>query len=281
MTKKKISFSDFDIDHLDEVLPLLKEVLIKFKIDFFILGALARDINLLSEGFSPVRITKDVDIAAFIPKPKKFDEIMEELVKSYRFNQVKTNPVRLVHESSIIVDILPFNQLTSQNTEMIVFGSAFANFNLKGLNEVFENGIEEFFIENDDQYSVVTPAAIILLKFLAYNDKPDWRLKDLEDIAHLFLKYFDLNETEIFEHHNDLFENDRDLQTISARVIGRKLRLILAPNDVLKDHFLSILKSYVQDAGSEPILVLSKNMEKPPEDIIQYLVEILIGIEEG
>lgn len=265
---------------MDQILPVLEEVFRIFSIDFYILGGLARDIHFLSEGLTPRRITRDIDVAAFVPDPSSYSHIMQRLIKERDFEKVTGNPVRLRHITGVVVDILPFNEMTSADLEMTRFGPAFIDFNLKGFYEVFEQGLTEISINSDHRYKVTTPEAIIFLKFFAYEDKPDWRLKDLEDIGQLLRYYFDLNETDIYLHHNDLFGEERELETISARVLGRKLKPVLAPNEFLKRSFQSILARYIEAPHSMPVLALSRYMDKPPEDVVRYMKEIITGLNE-
>lgn len=280
MPEKKLSFSQFEIAHLRQVLPLLEKILHEHYIDFYILGGLARDVHFLNEGITPKRITRDIDIAAFIPDPPDYEKLMQDLAKIQGFERMKDNPIRLQHSSGVAVDILPFDEMTSSGGAMERFGPAFAEFTLRGLHEVFKRSTSEFFIEEAHSYQVTTLEAIIFLKLLAYDAKPEWRQKDLEDIAQLLLCYFDFNDNDIYENHNDLFENERSLEAVSARVIGRKINAFLTPNSRIKEIFYSMLNKYIEKPQAPIFLILAKEMKKTPEEILECFEEIRTGFNE-
>lgn len=250
-------------------------------IDFYILGGLARDIIFLKEGITPQRITRDVDLAAFIPNPPAYELLLQDLVGNERFERISANPVRLLHPSGVVVDILPFNEMTSNSTELVRFGPALVEFNLKGLHEVFEKSVREYAIEGEHRYKVTTPEAIIFLKLLAYDNKPEWRQKDLEDIGQLMLHYFNLNDNDIYENHNELFEEERELEEISARVIGRKIKVILEANSLIYQTFKALLSKFIGNPSATIFTILSREMKRTPEDIQEYFKEIKIGLEEN
>ncbi|HFA49124.1 MAG TPA: hypothetical protein ENJ95_08910 [Bacteroidetes bacterium] len=282
MPNKNLSFQQFEIEHLDVVLPCLERVFRKNSIDFYILGGLARDINFLSEDVRVRRITKDLDVAVFIPEPALYREVMTELVKKEGFQRISGNPLRLLHLSGAIVDILPFDERTGSDASMARFGPAFADFNLQGLYEIFAHSTREHIIQGKHRYQVTTPEGIILLKFIAYNDKPERRLKDLEDIGQLLKHYFDLNDLDIYENHNDLFEDDEKLlEQVSARVIGRKIRDVLGTNKNMEAAFHGIIEQHIA-AGEEGrvAIYLSNEMDVTPEVAIVLLKEIQMGLLE-
>jgi len=68
------------------------------------------------------------------------------------------------------------------------------------------------------------------------------RSDDLDDIAVIINHYFILEEKLIYEQHIDLFTVDfHDLKLLSARVLGREIRLILQKNELLRTRILTIL----------------------------------------
>lgn len=281
MSKKKLSFRQFKIGHLDEVLTCVERVLRSHGLDFYILGGLARDIHFLQEGYQPRRITRDVDIAVFIPVSSKYDALLEELIANESFSRTTGNPVRLRHPAGVIVDILPFNEGTSANSGMAHFGPALADFNLKGLLEVYQFSADEVEIEDGHRYKVASLEAIMMLKFMAFDSKPEWRQKDMEDIGLLWKHYFDFNDIEIYDHYFDLFDPDRSLTAIASRVIGRKISVALSFNAALLQQFESVLEKYATDKESHAIAILCKEMELMPEEVTGLMEEMREGVREG
>jgi len=57
---------------------------------------------------------------------------------------------------------------------------------------------------------------------IAWDDRPEMRGDDIDDIAEILKNYFHFNSDAIFEHHNDLF-GDNDLDEIAAQYLGREI----------------------------------------------------------
>ncbi|MDZ7773066.1 MAG: hypothetical protein U5K31_10070 [Balneolaceae bacterium] len=94
---------------------------------------------------------------------------------------------------------------------------------------IYVNGLEEVFrkatvlaVDNDAdvQFRVATLPAILLLKLIAYDDRPEKRTQDPGDIRGIIRNYFDIEDRMIYDHHNDLFERDLELHEYAAIVIG-------------------------------------------------------------
>ena len=72
---------------------------------------------------------------------------------------------------------------------------------------------------------------LIILKLIA-NDDNSSRTKDLVDIQHILDVYFDINQLEIWENYldvMDLYDTTTTifLQLVSARIVGRKMKMLL------------------------------------------------------
>ena len=130
---------------------------------------------------------------------------------------------------------------------------------------VFVNGFEEIFRratiqvkdEDDDlEFKVATLPAILLLKLLAYDDRPEKRTQDPWDIARIIENYFEIEKEMIWEEHHDLFDEDSGLIEIGARVIGREINQIISDNRTLKERVLSILslENQVQKTMAEAMV---------------------------
>lgn len=72
-------------------------------------------------------------------------------------------------------------------------------------------------------------SGMVILKLIAWNDKPEYRENDLADILKIIQNYYDIKFSEIVEHHYDIFPEDDnigiDQLLIGSEVIGRKAKL--------------------------------------------------------
>jgi predicted nucleotidyltransferase len=76
----------------------------------------------------------------------------------------------------------------------------------------------------------------VLLKLVAYDGRPEKRLKDARDIANIIENYFDLQTDLVYDQHNDIFNVAEDalnqlfLEEVSAEVLGREIKKIIKDN---------------------------------------------------
>ena len=143
------------------------------------------------------------------------------------------------------------------------------------LKEVFERGIEGVIFDDGATYQVATIPAIVLLKFIAWDDRPEYRLKDLQDIAVILDNYFHRFSDDIYDNHSDLFDN-RELEEIAAYVIGRKIKSIIGDSADLKKRIIHILTDK-QKAIAERLILKTEQGEA---DIVKVLQNLLDGILE-
>jgi predicted nucleotidyltransferase len=64
--------------------------------------------------------------------------------------------------------------------------------NVEGFQEVFDSASEEIKTESQ-QFKVCTLAGIVILKLIAWDDRPEWRREDAGDIAEIIKNYYHFN----------------------------------------------------------------------------------------
>src|SRR5690242_428632 len=205
---------------LKEIFDALEEAFKALKIDYYLIGALARDI-WYARGNIPFRTTKDVDFAVLIGSRAAYDGVKRYLKDRRGFGDNRGNSFVMRAPSGIQVDILPFGEIEIDDGVKIE-GAGLTTIKVNGFKEVYRFGTEEVEMKTGHNFKVATLQAIILLKLIAYDDRPEQRSKDARDIANILLHFFDLHADLIYEHHGDLFGvEERSLEEISAIVIGR------------------------------------------------------------
>jgi predicted nucleotidyltransferase len=245
--------------YFDQIFDAATEAFETIGVEAFLIGAKARDIWFLPA--KAYRFTRDVDWVIANDNEKIFQDLKQYLIQHKGFTAL-SNDYSLLSPHAIKVDLVPFVGTTLE---------------LKGLQEVFERGAK---IPKGKNYKVATLPAIVFLKLLAWNNKPEERVKDIQDISEILTRYFDIDSDDIFENHNDLF-NERELEDIAARVIGRKISYILGDSDDLKQRIIKILEINTQNPNQSPIArIMSQLTEKLEDEEAHLLAEILIGIKE-
>ena len=229
---------------ISEMLMELQAVFYKFNIDFYLVGAVARDIHLYAnEQFISARGTKDVDLAITISDQGQYKQVKAALVQTGLFEEHQTEAIKLIYKNSIEVDLLPFGDIEQQNRDVRLTDPIFV-LNMPGFKEIYPF-VSDFVLENGQMIKVCTMEGIVLLKLIANNDLPE-RTKDITDIEHIIQTYFDLYDDDIYEVHNAILElydtKDNDyFQLVCARLIGRKMSIMLEGSPALFQRIIAIL----------------------------------------
>ena len=274
----KINIEQLRQEGLKELFEALERAFNALKIDFYLVGAIARDTWFVQNGMRPSG-TKDVDFAVFIPAKEDFEKLKKHLKEKEGFNDSTQNEFVLFSPKGLQVDLLPFGEIEVEGKVMLE-GKGFAKIAVNGFREVYETGTHP--VEFDKQtFKVCSLPGIIILKLIAYDDRPQERQKDIEDVRLIFDHYFDIESDIIYENHNDLFDNNAELPHIAARVLGRQMKLILDRSIDLKQRVVSILESQIQNPEKSKIAeLMNKGTDKSIEATINIMKELLIGIHE-
>lgn len=247
--------------------PLLKEILghinvaaLPLGIDFYVAGAVARDYHLSKmPDYIPSRRTEDIDVAVMVANEEEFIQLKKALINTALFKEHK-EPIKLIYKDGIELDLLPFGEIEESGITRLTKPKTFTldmpGFSL--LNEFTE--IVQW--DEELQAKICAIEGIVLLKLIAYNDKPH-RTKDLVDIQQIIKHYFDITSDEIYENHFDLMElydtNDRDyMPKVCAHVIGRKLKVMLGTDEKLNERIQGILSNPEQSFWENILIGLSE-----------------------
>ena len=234
-----------------EMLKITETVFSKHNIQYYLVGAVARDIHL-SDYKSPRR-TKDIDLAILIDNENQFYEVKNALLHTGHFKEHETEPIKLFYKNAIELDLLPFGKIENEKRETILTKPILFTMDVPGFKELMPH-IQQIHIEGTT-LNICPLEGIIILKIISYNQNPS-RDKDLADIEHFISVYFDIHSEEIYNDHYDilnLYENNTEFQQlVSQRLIGRKIKRLLQHNPPM----LNKIKEYCTDSSSSRITML-------------------------
>jgi predicted nucleotidyltransferase len=238
MSTSNQTYKELAIPYFKEALDSIDEVMKKLKVPYYLIGASAIALELLKKGVKPGRGTKDIDFAIMISSIKEFEAIVSEL-KNYGFNKVEA-PWTLYNPAfNMVIDLLPFGEIEEKFT--INFNERQTDLHILGFSEV----LEEATSVQIEEKSINIPSlpGMVILKLIAWSDRPEERSDDLYDILRIIEHYFDYNYDEIVEHHNDRFPEDQDLDPIkvSARVLGRNASKFLTISEAIHHRILKTI----------------------------------------
>lgn len=236
----------FPNGRLLEMLEVFGKVAGSLGIDFFLVGALARDLRLYeNSNLASKRMTKDVDIAILLASEDQFYEVKEALLATGDFVAHEREAIKLLYRQAIEVDLLPFGEIENLDRETRIEKPRPFIMDVPGFREVLP-ATEQVKVEGLT-IRVCSLEGIVLLKIIANADNPS-RTKDIADIEHIVNVYFELNDERIYQECNDVFglydAIDIDyLRLVSARVIGRIMGKLLADSPALRQRMLDILQT--------------------------------------
>lgn len=260
----------------------LEQCFKKFDIHYYLIGANARDVQLYKSGSKPNRGTADIDFAVMLPDMDTYHALMAEL-NNMQFQTAYGNlPYRLYYKASnSVIDILPYGQIAQDKT--VKFTDRAIELSVLGMDGVGQ-AIEEF--EHPEGFSIpVSPLhGMVLLKLVAWSERPEKRVKDLLDIKVLIDGAWNIYEDELYTENSpyaDLFDVENfDTQITAARVLGRKMKEILALDIQLNQTVRSVLENEL-NADVGPIAKqLVGNGYETAEDVKAIVEAINSGIND-
>lgn len=278
-----MNFNKLNETALKEVFSALEETFKKLNIDYYLIGAIARDI-WYTRGNKNFRTTKDIDFAALVGSLEEYQSVKDYLKDHKGFQDSKGNSFVMTTSSGIQVDILPFGEIEIDDT-ITLEGIGLTSIKVNGFMEVFNGGTEEVTMESGHVFHVAKLASIILLKLIAFDDRPEHRLKDARDIANILLHYFELEQDQVYgEENQDIFTSasaldELSLPEIGSLVAGRSINKMIVHNAILHTRIIRILEQHIsQKENSAFVSNMSQEVALPVNEIINWLQKLSQGI---
>lgn len=279
MSESSQNYKNLAIPHFREVFELIDDVLKNRGIPYYLIGVSAIALEMLKKGIKPARGTKDIDFAIMISSLQQFEEVVNDLEKS-GFSKVEA-PWTLIHrEFDVVVDLLPFGEIEENNT--IGFNERYTDLHALGFKEVMKNSRE---YEIEDRVVHVPPIpGMVLLKLVAWSDRPEDRANDLYDILRIIEHYNDLEFESNMTDHYDLIPEEEvfDERAFAARILGRKAKEYLDESEYLKKRIMEVLKANSVKAENSQIAkawATEKGWEL--DYCVLLLEEFKTGLSEG
>lgn len=262
------------------ILEALERGFEKYRIDYYLIGAVAREVWMQGmKDITPRRATTDIDFGVLIKNSEHFVALKAYLTRVEGFTSYRENAFVLIAPDGRQIDILPFGEIEKEG-KVTVMGTGMTSLYVDGLKEVYEEGVPEVTFEGKITFKVCTLPGIVLLKFIAWDDRPEMRSDDLIDIADIISHFFNIYDELIWTEHNDLFGSEKELEIISARVLGREMGKFLRRNISLKHRVLGFLPSNGASKAIQIAAIMAITLEKSIDEVSLLLTEIETGILE-
>ncbi len=143
----------------------------------------------------------------------------------------KYNGARLHYQNPRIpVDIVPFGAIAPDGKTISWIPNDSVKMSIIGFDDAYQATQTVRFRENPVfDIPVATPAALVILKLIAWQERPKERGKDATDLVFLLRHYLETGHIErLTEQHSDLLEDDFDFEPAGARLLGRDIASIVS-----------------------------------------------------
>jgi predicted nucleotidyltransferase len=281
MTDISRSYKELGIHYFKEVFDLLDESFKARGIPYYLLGATAIALELLKDGIKPARGTKDIDFAIMISSKSEYEAFTKDLEEK-GFTKVNA-PWTFRHpEFDIVIDILPFGQIEENYTAD--FNQRHTDLHVLGFTEVMSESTQ---VQIEDiLVNIPTLQGIIILKLIAWSDRPEERENDLGDILLIISKYYKMMWDHILDNHFDLLERlegdgERSQHLVASRVLGREAATILKKSEKVKERIYRVLEDNLAKAFESAIAKdWAVKLNEPVSYTLSLLDSFFTGIKE-
>lgn len=266
------------------MLPALERGFEKFGIDFYLVGAVARDVWMSGiNKIAPRRTTGDIDFAVLINDKGVYEQLKEYLVNEEGFQPTKENAFVLIKDNTE-VDLFPFGAIEDEDSKVTIQGTGYTSVHVPGFKEVYDANLPELELNDGHTFKFSTLPGIVMLKLLAWHDRPEMRRDDIKDISDVLNHFYTMYDETIWNDHNDLY-TDENMEMpeihIAARVMGREISKIAKQNEQLFARIDGILETNTADiANSHMATIMIEYFDNTMEDSVTLIKQLKQGFTE-
>lgn len=270
-----------------EILTIVINIADEMEIPSFIVGATARDIILEYIYKAGIRrATKDIDFGVAVENWAQYERLKNALVLTEKFRADSKIEQRLWWTGkgdNMKIDLVPYGGLESP-VGTVTFPPTEFEMNTDGFTEAYEDALT-LKIGKDLHIRIVSLAGLAVLKFIAYDDRPQERHSDLQDILFLMETYLEAgNEEKLYADSDLLNDESFDLRTVGARMLGRDMQKLLTER-TRKTVLKHLSENEEQRSGlmktAETINYYEKSHEENLTEIVLMLKKLKQGITEN
>jgi predicted nucleotidyltransferase len=274
MSTSSQTYKELAIPYFKESFDIIDEVMQELQIPYYLVGVSAIALELLKQGIKPSRGTKDIDFAVMISSLKEYEGIGNELEKR-GFKKVAAPWTFYSETFKVAIDLLPFGEIEENYT--VNFNERYTDLHVLGFREVMQEAVQ---VNIEDKIANIPPLpGMVILKLIAWSDRPEERENDLSDILKIIQHFYDLSWDEIVEVHYDTLDKDPfDRLNIAAEVLGRKSKIYLQKSEVISKRILQVLESNLQEPTKSAI---AKEWARKLERDLEYAFSLLDSFYKG
>lgn len=250
-----ISSENFNNPLLKNLLKDLNSFFDGINVDFYVIGATARDIIMSNlHDLVPDRKTDDLDIAIAISDWNQFQSIEESLPVKEGFAKSKEQKQRFIYKGIYVIDMVPFGDVAEDDGNIYWPPDKTIAMSVRGFPEMADSTIG---IEIDGEFSVQIASllGLFILKLVAWKDRHLSGSKDAYDMALLLINYLEINTERAVEEHYDIYEiHDFDQVIAGAQLMARDIKLLIRDNEQTLEYLCEILTKEIELAEESQLI---------------------------
>lgn len=242
MIRKSLNLSG-KIDPLTiELFEDIKKVAESINIQFFVVGATARDI-IITYGYDiqTTRATMDIDFGVQVADWEQYEKLKHGLIDTTYFKQESQKQQRLIYKDDLMVDVIPFGAIADPENRFSWPNEDGIEMDTLGFIDSYEDALLVRLRKSpvlDIRFASL--AGLSLMKIIAWNDNPARGNRDAKDLKIIIQHYLDAgNVDRIFEEERDIFDRIKknkgdDYKKAGAMLLGRDIAKIAIPESKRK-----------------------------------------------
>ncbi|MBT2564697.1 nucleotidyl transferase AbiEii/AbiGii toxin family protein [Pedobacter sp. ISL-68] len=265
--------------------PILQELDGYFKdlsIQFFVIGATARDIVMEIHNEKSGRLTHDLDIAIAINDWDQYAEIEKGIVQLEHFKKDTKQKQRFIYKDTFQLDVVPFGNIMKENDKIFWPPDEQIAMSVLGFPEV-KDGLIVVRIDEEFEINIISLAGIFVLKIVAWKDRHLKGNKDADDIGFILINYLGIYGEKAIEKYEEIYETDNfSTITAGAKLLGDDLYDILKINIKTKEAITKIIKDQHDKAEDSELInqILETNRIIRFEELIESLLILIKKLEK-
>ncbi len=207
-----------------DVLTLVSKTAASLGLDFFVIGASARDILFkLVYNINIYRGTNDIDFSVRVRNWNDYNKLKDKLLLD---GFSASNIIHKFSYKSIPgIDIIPFGKISINSQSITWPDQQTKEMSVLGFEECYSDS--ESVIINDKPNIFVKVASVrglVIMKLISWKDGFPSRARDANDILFIIKNYLSAgNEERLFKENNDLINDDFDFELTGAILLGRDI----------------------------------------------------------
>lgn len=187
----------------------------------------------------------------------------------------------MIYDGRYELDLLPFGEIENEKGQVELKANETFTLDMPGFSEVYDSTDS---IETDQGYqlNVCSLPGVVLLKLIAWDDRPAERSKDIQDIEYIIRNLYMLEIEKIATTEGDLLdlyeEENNFTEAVTARYIGRRIGELIKDSKGILKRVQQILTENIQDTDNSS---MGKIMSfQTLEESIKIINQLYLGIQD-